>query len=206
MSATNYDDLQKQIIDWSHRNDLGTKIPDFISLAEDAMYYNSVEVLTIRAIETTTLLTHTGKVIDLPDNFESARKVSLDTEHGELTFQAPEQMKVEPSTGKPKFYTIIGNQIELDRVPDTNYSLELSYFKKADSLSDTVQTNEILDKHSSIYLYGSLAQLFAFAQDDQQSAKYGQLFMGAIRGANKASKKGRYGTTPSMSLSRGMIV
>ena len=34
--------------------------------------------------------------------------------------------------------------------------------------------------------------------------KYGALFMGAIKGANKADKKGRYGPAPSMSIDCGM--
>ena len=43
----NYDNLVKEIIDWSHREDLGVKIPDFIKLAENAMYSNEIEVLNM---------------------------------------------------------------------------------------------------------------------------------------------------------------
>ncbi len=32
------------------------------------------------------------------------------------------------------------------------------------------------------------------------------MFIGAIKGANKADKKGRYGPAPSMSLDNGMVV
>ena len=69
-----------------------------------------------------------------------------------------------------------------------------------------MQTNDILTNHPSIYLYGALAQVYAYAQDDQQLTKYIQLFIGAIKGANKADKKGRYGPAPSMSVDCGMIV
>jgi len=205
MALTNYDELVKQVIDWSHRGDLRTKIPDFITLAENAMYSNDAEVLAVRSMEIISTALTAGQYLSLPDNFESARSVRLDTDSGgELKFQAPEQMFKEPSTGKPNFFTIVGNEVQFDRTPDSEYTIEIQYYRKATPLSDDNQTNEILTNHPSIYLYGALAQVFAYSQDDQQLSKYGQLFVGAIKGANKADKKGRYGPAPSLSLDGGM--
>lgn len=206
MALDTYDNLVKSITDWSHRNDLGTKIQDFVLLTENAMYSNDAEVLTVRSMETISTTATTGQYLSLPDNFESARSVRLVTgdNGGELRFQAPEQMFKQVATGRPRFFTVIGNELQFDRVPDSNYTIEIQYYRKATPINDLVQTNEILTKHPSIYLYGALAQLFAYAQDDQQVAKYGALFMGAIKGANKADKKGRYGPAPSMSIDCGM--
>ena len=208
MAITNFDELVKQVIDWSHREDLSTKIVDFITLAENAMYSNDGEVLTVRSMESVSLAATAGQYVALPDDFESARSVRLVTSGGggKLRFQAPEQMYKEPSTGKPSFFAIIGNEIQFDRVPDSEYTLEVQYYRKAAQLSTTNQTNEILTNHPSIYLYGALAQVFIYSQDDQQTSKYLQLFMGAIKGANKADKKGRYGPAPAASLDGGMIV
>ena len=202
-----YDNLVKEIIDWSHRDDLGVKIPDFIQLAENAMYSNEVEVLAIRGMEMTLTSATTGQYVALPTDFESARSVRLVTgdNGGELRFQAPEQMRKQVATGKPTFFTIIGNDIQFDRVPDSAYTLEIQYYRKEPSLSTLVQTNAILTSHPSIYLYGALAQVYFFSQDEQQALKYTQLFISAIKGANKADKKGRYGPAPSMSID-GMIV
>lgn len=207
MAITNYDELVKQVIDWSHREDLGIKIPDFITLAENAMYSNDVENLTVRSMEIVSTALTAGQYLALPDNFESARSVRFVTSFvHELRYQAPEQMRKEPSTGMPNFYTIVGNEIQFDRTPDSEYTIELQYFRKADPLNDDNQTNEVLSNHPSIYLYGALAQVFTYALDDQQFAKYNQLFISAIKGANKADKKGRYGPAPSASLDGGMIV
>lgn len=202
-----YDNLVKEIIDWSHRDDLGVKVPDFIQLAENAMYSNEVEVLAIRGMEMTLTSATTGQYVALPTDFESARSVRLVTgdNGGELRFQAPEQMRKQVATGKPTFFTIIGNEIQFDRVPDSAYTLEIQYYRKEPSLSTLVQTNAILTNHPSIYLYGALAQVYFFSQDEQQALKYTQLFISAIKGANKADKKGRYGPAPSMSID-GMIV
>lgn len=208
MALTNYDELQKEIIDWSHRGDLGVKIPDFITLAENIMYSNDQEVLTVRSMEVISTALTAGQYLSLPDDFESARSVRLVTgdNGGELKFQAPEQMRKQVSTGRPNFFTIAGNEIQFDRTPDSEYTIEIQYYRKATPLSDENLTNDILTNHPSIYLYGSLAQVFAYAQDDQQVVKYTQLFISAIKGANKADKKGRYGPAPTLSLDCGMVV
>ena len=204
----NYDNLVKEVIDWSHRGDLGIKIPDFIQLAENAMYSNEVEVLTVRSMETITTDLTTGQLLTLPADFESARSIRLVTgdNGGELKYQAPEQMFKQVATGRPSFFTIVGDQIQFNRVPDSQYTIEFQYYKKATALSDANQTNDILTSHPSIYLFGALTALFGYSQDTEQQIKYNQMFISAIKGANKADKKGRYGPAPSMSLDCGMIV
>jgi hypothetical protein len=207
MALSNYDELQKEIVDWSHRGDLGTKLADFIQLAENAMYSNDQEVLTTRSMETISTALTAGQYLALPDNFESARSVRLVTSDngGYLKFQAPEQMRKQVAGGRPSFFTIVGNEIQFDRTPDSEYTIEIQYFRKATPLSDTNLTNEILTNHPSIYLFGALTALFSYSQDTEQQVKYGQMFFGAIKGANKADKKGRYGPAPSMSI-EGMVV
>ena len=204
----NYDNLVKEVIDWSHRGDLGIKIPDFIQLAENAMYSNEVEVLTVRSMETISTALTAGQYLLLPADFESARSVRLVTgdNGGELRFQAPEQMFKQVATGRPSFFTIVGDQIQFNRVPDSQYTIEFQYYKKATALSIANQTNDILTSHPSIYLFGALTALFGYSQDTEQQIKYNQMFISAIKGANKADKKGRYGPAPSMSLDCGMIV
>jgi hypothetical protein len=203
-----YDNLVKEIIDWSHREDLGVKIPDFIRLAENAMYSNEVEPLKIRSMETISTAATAGQYVALPNDFESPRSVRLVTgdNGGQLVFQAPEQMFKQIASGRPNFFTIIGDEVQLDRTPDSAYTLEIQYFRKEPQLSNLVQTNAILTNHPSIYLYGALAQVCFYSQDDEQAQKYTQLFISAIKGANKADKKGRYGPAPSMSLDYGRPV
>ena len=96
MAFTDFDALQKEVIDWSHRADLGIKIAGFITLAENAMYSNSQEVLTIRSMETISTSLTTGQYVDLPEDFESARSVRLITDDngGYLKAQAPARSQV----------------------------------------------------------------------------------------------------------------
>ena len=208
MALDTFDNLVKEIIDWSHRGDLGNKVNDFIQLAENAMYSNEQVVLNVRSMEIVSTALTAGQYLQLPDNFESARSVRLVTgdNGGELKFQAPEQMFKQVATGRPNFYTVVGNELQFDRVPDSSYTIEIQYFRKATPLTTLNQTNEILTSHPSIYLFGSLTALFAFTLDSEQQAKYESMFLSAIKGANKADKKGRYGPAPSMSVDCGMKV
>ena len=206
MALANFDDLVKEVIDYSHRNDLGNKIDMFIQLAENFMYSNSVQPLKVRSMEIVSTAATAGQYVELPPNFESARSVRLvlGDNSGELRYQAPEQLFKQVATGKPLFYTIVGNEIQFGRVPDSDYTLEIQYYRKADPLTLINQTNEILTNHPQIYLFGALAMLFGYAQDTEQEVSYSQKFIGAINGANKADKKGRYGPAPTLSLDGGM--
>lgn len=207
MALDTFDNLVKEIIDWSHRDDLGIKIPDFILLAENAMYSNSVNPLKIRQLETITTQLTTSNLISLPANFESARSVRLVLPEGggELKYQTPEQMNRQPTTGRPRFFTITGNQLEFNLTPDQSYTIEFQFYARATNLSTANQTNDILTNHPSIYLFGALSALFKFAQDTEQELSYGGQFIDSIAGANKADKKGRYGPAPSMSLESGIV-
>lgn len=205
--AANYDELLLEIENWGHRDDLGTLIPSFIQFAEVEMFNNQVEALQLRDMETIqTATTDTGKYLALPDNFESTRSIRLTTDYGELRYQSPEQMQNFAYTGKPNFFTIVGNEIKFDRVPDDEYTVEIQCYVRPTALSTDNQTNSVITNYPTIYLYGALTQFFAHAQDDQQAQKYNELFINAIRGANKAQKKGRFGPAPSMNLDNGMIV
>ena len=208
--ATNYDELIKEVEIWGHRDDLSTLIPSFIQFAEVEMFNNQVEPLLIRdmeSIQTTT--TSTGKYLSLPSGYESTRSIRLilqSLDGGEVRYQSPEQMKRYQYTGKPNFFTIVGNEIEFDRVPDMEYEVEVQIYVKPDPLTEDNQTNTVLNNFPTIYLYGALSQFFIHAQDDTQASKYNELFFNSIRGANKSQKKGRYGPAPSMNLDCGMIV
>lgn len=206
MALDTYDNLLTEIINWSHRDDLGPMIPDFIQLAETAMYSNDVELLTLRSMETISTALTAGEYLSLPDNFESARSVYLITgsNTGKLHYKAPQQMENNPTTGMPSSFTIVGNEIQFDRVPDSEYTIQVQYYRKSLPLTADNQTNEILTSHPNIYLFGALAAIFGYAQDTQQEALYINKFIASIRGANKADKRGRYGPAPSMSLTHGM--
>ena len=199
MALSTYDELVKSIVKWSHRSDILDMIPDFISLAETEMYNNEGWQLETRDMETISTASTTGQYLALPDGFEKARSIQIDTGSGYMPvkFRAPEQLIRQPTTGLPLFFSVVGNEIEFDRVPDSAYTLQVQYYKKPDPISATNQTNNVLTNHANIYLFGALHQLFLWSNDTEEMTVYFSKMQSSIRGANKADKKARYGTAPA---------
>lgn len=204
MAITNYDELVKAVVLWSHREDLLTLIPDFISLAEDAMYNNEVQSLKLRSMEFTSTTSTTAKVIALPDDFELSRSTRLTLNYGELTYVTPESLNSLDTIARPFLFTIIGNNIEFNVTPDQEYTIQLQYFRREPALTSANQTNKVLTNHPSIYLNGAILEAMIYAQDFDQQQVYRTRFMNAIMGANRTDKKGRYGNAPSIKVDGGM--
>jgi len=203
MALDTYDNLKQSVINWSHRGDVDLLMDDFILMTETEMFANSLEVLQIKGQETSDdTLTTTSRLISLPDDYQSMRSIrlSINSNSSEVTYRAPEQMKRVDTSGLPRHFTVIGNNIEFDRTPDAVYNVELRYYAKPTPLSTTNATNEVLTKQPNIYLFGCLWATFLFATDEIEAAKYYNQFMGAIKGANKQDKLGRYGPAPAMTI------
>ena len=201
MSLDTFDNLKKEIINWSHRSDIDLKVETFIKMAEQDMFANPDEVLRVRGQETRSTATTDGKYLALPDDFQSMRGLSLETTNGSINLEmkAPSQISIKSTTGMPNSFTVT-SQIEFDRVPDTDYSIEMQYFAIPAPLSSSTQENAILTKFPNIYLFGALSAAYMWAGDTENQAKSYSAFIGAIKGANKKDKQGRYGSTPSLSL------
>ena len=203
MALSNYSELKQSIIAWSFRNDMDLLIDDFILLAETEMFNNSFTNLEVKGQETTdTTLTTTARIVALPTNYQSMRSIrlSLNSFGSEIRFRAPEQMIRSDTTGRPVYFTIVGNNIEFDREPDALYEIEIKYYASPTALSSTNATNTVLTNNPTIYLFGSLWALYTHAVDEVEAQKYYTRFIGAIKGANKQSKSGRYGPAPAMRI------
>jgi len=202
MALASYDDLVGSIIKWSHRKDILDLIPDFIALAEYEMFNNAQTQLRIRETETVSTASADARYLALPPNFEKPRSVQLETGNGycDVVFQAPEQLIRQITNGQPRFFTVVGTELEFDRVPDSAYTIQIQYYKKPDPLTEANQTNSLMLGYPNIYLYGVLHQLFLWSEDTEDAIKYAGKFQDAIKGANKSDKKARYGPSMSMSI------
>jgi len=204
MAITTYDELCKAIVKWAHRDDILPLVADFVANAEQHMYDNETEALQLRSMEVISTTLTTDRLIELPERFESSRSVRITDEQGEIVYRTPEALRRQNGTGRPRFFSIVGNNIEFDITPDSEYTIEIQYFRKVLPLTETNQENEILTSHSNIYLYGALLESAVYEQDYQQQQIFERRFFNAIKGANRTDKRGRYGNAPTMSIEGGM--
>lgn len=166
--VTTYSGLVTTIGLWLNRSDLGTKIPDFITLLEARLN----RILRTPEMEETTTLTTDAEAIDLPTDFREIRSIYLDTDPRQrLDLVTPSVLRKKYAvqiTGKPEVYAVSGRQLLLGPAPDDEYELELSYYQEIPALSADNETNWLIVSHPDIYFWGTLVMAEAFLWNDER--------------------------------------
>ena len=189
MAFTNYTTLQSAIENALHRSDLDSSIPDFIAICEAKLN----KKLRLRALETRVTSSVTTEYVALPTGFLSIRNIQLNTDPKvRLEYVTPDYIDLnypDSSTGKPKFYTIVGGEIQLAPAPDGTYTVEMSYFKKLDLATDS--TNWVLTNSPDVYYYGSLLEAAAYLKNDKRIPVWSSLFEKAVSELELADRNDR---------------
>lgn len=178
MSITTYAELQTSVANWLNRSDLTAYIPDFITLAEERMNGD----LKTRAMETKVTLSAVSgtKTVALPtDMLEMRRLQILGTYNQPLSYRSPDEISVDYAdnrVGQPLVFTVVGGNVELAPVPDSDYSIELTYEQRIPALSDTNTTNWLLDAWPGAYLYATLLAAEPFLKNDERIATWSGLY------------------------------
>jgi hypothetical protein len=196
MAINTYTNLQTAISNFLARSDLTAQIPDFITMAEARM---SRELETRSQEKRATASTVGGnEYLSLPTDLREVREVKLNTTPlTVLSYYSPvalDEKFASGGQGKPLGYSIIGDEIKLRPVPDTTYSLEIVYIGTINALSATNATNNILSRSPDAYLYGALAEAYAYLLDEQRAAQYLQRFNLAIDEIRRDEQRAHYGT------------
>lgn len=105
------------------------------------------------------------------------------------------------NNGQPKFFSVIGSQIEFVPFPDgtildadgepVTYDVELAYYQRQILGPNDSDTTQVLTTYPAIYIFGCLMQAAPFLRDDSRIATWGQLYEDAITGANLEHERSR---------------
>ena len=207
MSLDTYTNLKATIQDWAHDSEVQPRVDDIILLCETEIY-NPAPLQTLIAVplrvremqtRATASADTTSRFLALPTGYLSMRNLTYSTggKQVDVRLSAPESLRVQSAAGMPRYYTVT-SQLEFDRIPDSAYTMEMNYYKKPTALSSSNQTNDILTNYPNVYLFGCLWAFNMFAGENNQAALWKQQMLGAIRGANKATKRGAYSAAPVM--------
>ena len=207
MAISNYSELKSAIADRLDRTDLTDSIPDFITLAETRHRRD----FKIRRMETrvTANTIVDSEYYTLPDNFVAMRNIQLNTNpKTSLEYLTPEQMDrihAGSTKGKPKAYSIIGNNIQLRPLPDSVYQIEMLYFKYFTPLSDSNTTNDMLTYHPDAYLYGALVEAEPYLQNDKRIQVWAGYYERAKKDIIDSNERDRHsGVTPTTRIDYGL--
>ena len=197
MTINNYANLKQAIENWSHRTDISNVIDNFIELAENEI--DKRLMLRNNELRATATMSTTDRFLALPDRFLKMRRLTLinGSNNYEIAFKAPEQMTIQDTAGRPKYFTVT-SQLEFDRTADSAYTLEMQYFSRLVPLTSSNTSNDTLTDYPDLYLWGCLTQLALWEKDVEMALKYQGKFDQAMNEAKKQEKKGRYGTAPRM--------
>jgi hypothetical protein len=194
MALTTYTELKTSLADWLNRSDLTSVIPDFISLAEAQMERQlRTRQMIVRANASFAAAAEYGTV---PDDFLETKSIKLNTNPiTNLQFQTIDAMDSLSNTtylssGKPLYFSVVGNQFRLLPIPDGAYTAELVYYAKLTKLSSTVATNFLLTQAPDVYLYGSLLQAAPYLQDDARISVWSSLYAAGLEQLQIADDRG----------------
>tara|TARA_R100000951_G_C2574444_1_gene159876 strand:+ start:33 stop:653 length:621 start_codon:yes stop_codon:yes gene_type:complete len=196
MSITSYSTLKSSIADWLLRDDLTSVVPTFISLSEAQI---NRDIRDHRMVKRATADVDTKYFLKPSDWIETIRFQLNTSPIANLLFVTPDQASEEQinytASGKPKFFTNVGTQIEVVPTPDAIYAGELMYYSKVPALSDSNTDNWLLLAAPDIYLYGSLLQAAPYLNDDTRIPVWQGLYRQGVEALKIQDERSRVGSS-----------
>ena len=95
--------------------------------------------------------------------------------------------------GKPKYFSLVDDSIEVAPTPDASYTVQLTYYASIPSLNSTNTTNFISTTWPDIYLYGCLRTASLYLMDDDRAAGFTRLFDKALEELRMAQEAAAFG-------------
>ena len=198
MALGTFTELKDAVADWLGRSDLTDRIPDFITLAEARLNRD----LRIRPMEVRSSMETTSgqRYFNLPGGYLQMRNMQMNTNPiTPLEYITPEMLDRlygSDTTGKPRAYTLIGDEIQLAPVPDSDYTVEMAFYEKftplGDGTSGTVTNNWLTLNAPDVLLYGSLLEAEPFIKNDERIALWLNAYSSAIRKLQDADDRDRH--------------
>ena len=190
MALTSYTTLKTAVANYLGRSDLTTQIPDFITLAELRL---SREIRTRKLLKSVTTSTAVGdSTVEIPSDFLEMRDMYLSgNPRISLTYNSPSAFTRNAdaeTSGKPSFYTMLGQEFEFAPVPDKVYTVELLYYFKPTPLSDSVASNEFLANYPDALLYATLSEAEPYLMNDARIQVWASLYDRAINNINTSDQ------------------
>lgn len=193
-TITTYATLVTAVTEYLARDQDATliaRIPTFIQLFEAKMN-RSLFVRQMEQRSTTTISTSSTdpEFISLPTDFQSMRRVRLSSVTGKpcLEFKSGTQMdeyrfSTGNTSGQPRYFSIMGSEMELVPTPDSNYTIEMMYRKNIPALA-TTDPNWLLTLAPDIYLYGALLESAPYIKEDGRIQTWGSGLSSALDSLN----------------------
>ena len=194
MAISTYSELQTAVANWLDRDDLTDRIPEFIALAEARFY----RVLRLRSMEVKySANTVAGqRNLALPTSYIQMRNFQVNTSPlTTLSYVTPEiydRLWGGSTSGTPKFYTILANEVSFGPIPGSVMEVEMLFYKKFDNLTTLSPTNILLTDSPDLYLYGAMLEAEPFIMNDERVPLWAAALDRAVSDMQEQDNKDRH--------------
>jgi hypothetical protein len=205
MAISTYSELLTAVANWAVRSDLTDRIPEFIALCEAKLNRELMcRQMEQRANASVDTATDEPEYVTLPSDLQVIRRISISGESGQpiLQYLSPVQFNdmryslIGDTTGRPRYFTVIGQEAELLPVPDQDYELEIIYRKNIPALTSSNTTNWLLTLAPDVYLYGTLREAGIYMQEDERVPLWAQGYTNAVEGLNRLGLSASFNSGP----------
>lgn len=193
-----YAQLKSTIADYLNRDDLTSVIPTFIMLAESKF---NRKLRVRQMVKRATAQIETA-FFAYPSDWLESKEFQLNTNPiTKLEFITESYGNELRATrfsagGKPRYYTVVGSQLEFIPTPDTQYDGELTYYAKIPALSDANTSNWLLAYAPDLYLYGALIEAEPYLKNDERVGLWGELYLRVVTDIEVADERASVASTP----------
>ncbi len=150
--------------------------------------------------------------ISLPADFQSMRRVRLSSVTGKpcLEFKSGTQIDeyrfgISNVAGKPRYFTVFGDEIELAPTPDAAYTIEMVYRKSIPALASNAD-NWLLTLAPDLYLYGALLESAPYIKEDGRIQTWGLGFTTALNDLNNPGLTSTFNAGPMTVRVSGQVI
>jgi hypothetical protein len=202
-TITSYSTLISTVADYLNRQDLTAQIPTFIQFAEADMNTR----LRTREMIVRATTTNDDEFVRLPLDFLEGINLQIVGGQSPLSFitlDEADRVNARQGYNAPTFYSLMNGAIELVPPPATGVDVEIEmvYYGKITSLSDSNMTNWLLTKAPDVYLYGALTHAAPFLMDDQRISVFGSFYSQRVEALNDESQKSLHSGSPLVARTR----
>lgn len=196
--ATTYSDLKTDIQTWMQNT--GT---DFTNQLDT--FINNTEQRLTREIDPEafifnkyTSLTSGSRFMNNPGDLLIIKNLSIQNGNDRIFLEMKtdeyiyEYWPDATQTGLPKYFANYDDDSTLlAPTPDSNYTVEMQYVAKIETLSNTNTTNWLTENADDALLYGCLAEACIFTKNTEDYALYDKRYQEIVAGLNNQSRRRR---------------
>lgn len=204
MAIGTYTELQTAVANWLARDDLTSRIPEFITLAEAkfnrTLLHPRMETRSTTNVDTTD---DEPEFLSLPTGFQSMRRIRLSGVTGKPRLQFVSQTQIDDYrysidnvVDQPVYFTIMGDEIELAPTPGEDYEIEMIYRTNIPALASN-STNWLLTFAPDLYLYGALLEAAPYTTDDARIGVWGSAMATVLEQVNAHGNRQSFDSGPT---------